>query len=386
LADATPAPPRVLAVAESDAYLKWAAWTLDRAGPAWHAELTLLRSPIAPSVRQVADALSGTTHRSDEVRRLDLLGLRRRLRQDPPDVLLLACTGPSILAIGAASLPSRGPRRPLVVSGLPGVGLPVHPRAIRARRDTDVFVAHSRRERDEYRRAFAAEDLPVQVALTTLPFLAAVRDARSTEVGPVVFAAQPSVPPRRDERIDLLRRLAALAPPAPVVKLRTEDTEAATHDEPWPYPDLWRELVAAGTVAADEVQFLTGPLEPLLARARCLVTVSSTAALEAIAAGVPVLLVDHFGVDDRLLNGMFAGSGLFGPLDDKGVDTAGAPDPAWREDNYFHPPGEDDLAAHLTARPPGRSSVGPVPRRGLATTWTAVRRTIRLLTTRGGGS
>jgi len=386
LADATPAPPRVLAVAESDAYLKWAAWTLDRAGPEWHAELTVLRSPIAPSDRQVADALTGTTHRSDEVRRLDLLGLRRRLRQDPPDVLLLACTGPSILAIGAASLPGRGPRRPVVVSGLPGVGLPVHPRAIRARRDTDVFVAHSRRERDEYRRAFAAEALPVKVALATLPFLTTNHGPRANVEGPVVFAAQPSVPPNRDERIDLLRRLTALAPPAPVVKLRTEDTETATHDEPWPYPDLWRELVEGGTVTGDEVEFLTGPIEPLLARARCLVTVSSTAALEAIATGVPVLLVDHFGVDDRLLNGMFAGSGLFGPLDDKGVDAAGPPDAAWREDNYFHPPGEDDLASRLTARRPGRSSVRPVPRRGLATTWTAVRRTIRLLTTRGGGS
>jgi hypothetical protein len=377
---------RILAVAESDAYLKWAAWTLDRLGPAGGSELAVLRSPISPSDRQIADALSGTSHRPDDVARTTLFRLRRRLRQDPPDILLLACTGPSILAVGAVSLPPRGPQRPVVVSGLPGVALPIRRRAIHARRDTDVFVAHSRLERDDYRAAFDAERLPVRVALATLPFLALSRSPSATAAGPVVFAAQPSVPPDREERVDVLRRLAALAPPAPVVKLRTEDAETATHDEPWPYPDLWRELISQGQVRGDELEFLTGPLEPVLATARCLVTVSSTAALEAIAGGVPVLLVDEYGVDDRLLNGMFAGSGLFGALDDKGVDAAGAPDAAWRADNYFHPSGEDDLVPHLTELGRGRGNVAAVPRRGASTAWTTVRRTIRLLTTRGGTS
>jgi Putative glycosyltransferase (DUF6716) len=382
LAEATPAPLRVLAVAESDAYLKWAAWTLHRARPAWDGTLSVLRSPIGPSARQVVDALSGTSYRPADVIGIDLIGLRRRLRHDPVDVLVLACTGPSILAIGAVSLPKRGPARPVVVSGLPGVALPIHRRAIRARRDTDLFVAHSIRERGDYQRAFGAERLPVRVALATLPFLTDGNDRGGSPDGPVVFAAQPSVPPERDERIDLLRRLAALSPPAPIVKLRAEDAEMATHNEPWPYPQLWRELVERHEVGGDELEFLSGPLEPVLDRARCLVTVSSTAALEAIARGVPVLIVDHLGVDERLLNGIFGGSGLFGALDDKGVGAAAPPDAAWREHNYLHGHERDDLLDQIADVARGTSSISAVPRRGLPTAWITTRRTIRLLTAR----
>jgi Putative glycosyltransferase (DUF6716) len=374
---------RVLAVAESDAYLKWAAWTLQRARPAWEGELAVLRSPIAPSERQIGDAVAGTSRRPEDVTRTDLLSLRRSLRQHPVDVLLLACTGPTILAIGAVSLPKRGPERPLVVSGLPGVALPIHLRAIRARRDTDVFIAHSRRERDEYHRAFAAEGLPVQVALATLPFLADARDRARTPDGPVVFAAQPSVPPERAERIDMLRRLAALAPPPPIVKLRAENAEMATHNEQWPYPVLWRTLVEQHDVGGDEVEFLTGPLEPVLDRASCLVTVSSTAALEAVGCGLPVLVVDHLGVRDELLNEIFAGSGLFGPLDRKGIGAAGRPDPVWLEENYLHDPDQNDLEEHVAGLRADRTSLPPVPRRALPATWTMVRRTIRLVTTGG---
>jgi hypothetical protein len=387
LAEAPPAPLRVLAVAESDAYVKWAAWTLERLRPSWDGELTVLRSPIAPSDRQIADAVVGTQVDASGVGRTDLIALRRRLRRDRVDVLLLACTGPSILAIGAVALPERGPHRPVVVSGLPGVALPIHRRAIRARRDTDVFVAHSRRERAEYQAAFDAEQLPVRVALARLPFLASGHHPPGRQDGPVVFAAQPSVPPEREERLQLLRRLAALAPPPPIVKLRTQDSESATHNEPWPYPDLWTEIAGRHEVRGSEVEFLAGPLEPVLERARCLVTVSSTAALEAIARGVPVLLVDDLGLDERLLNGMFAGSDLFGPLDRNGVAAAGPPAEAWRDENYFHLAQHDDLVGQVrdaTGERRTGTSVRRVRRRGLQAGWTTARRTIRLLTARRG--
>ena len=47
-----------------------------------------------------------------------------------------------------------------------------------------------------------------------------------------------------------------------------------------------------------------------------LVTVSSTAAIEAVARGIPVIALDTFGVDDKLINPVFLGSGLFGSEED----------------------------------------------------------------------
>ena len=58
-----------------------------------------------------------------------------------------------------------------------------------------------------------------------------------------------------------------------------------------------------------------GPMADHLARASALVTVSSTAVLEAVAEGVPSLVIDEFGVEPKLINTVFVGSGLFGGAD-----------------------------------------------------------------------
>ena len=332
---------KVLVVAESDAYLKWAAWLLERAPDGWERELVVLRSPIAPSPVQAEAALEATAYDGATVPVVGIAGLRRRLRQ--VDAVVLACTGPSIAAISLLALPRRRTVRPVVVAGLPGVGLPVAERAIRSRRDVDVFVAHSRREVEAYRSGFAAAHSPTVVALAGLPFLDVEPASRAVDGDDrVVFAAQPSVPADRGHRIDLLRRLAALGRPAPIVKLRASGGEATTHHEPWPYPSLWAELVGAGGVEPDAVEFVHGSLAAVLERARCLVTVSSTAVLEAMARNVPVLIVDDLGVDDHLLNAVFAGSDVFGPLDTAGIGRAGRPNARWLDHNYFHPRAEDD--------------------------------------------
>jgi hypothetical protein len=85
-----------------------------------------------------------------------------------------------------------------------------------------------------------------------------------------------------------------------------------------------------------------------LVEARSLVTVSSTAALEAIDTGVPVVVLNDFGVDDSLINSVFAGSGCLGDLNDVRAGRAFSPDPRWLLDNYFHPVGEDDLVEKVT--------------------------------------
>src|SRR5690606_665406 len=120
-----------------------------------------------------------------------------------------------------------------------------------------------------------------------------------------------------------------------VVKLRARPGEAETHRE----RDAYAELLAhrpANLVLSYE------PMALALSRAEGLVTVSSTAAVEAIARGVPVLALNTFGVSKPLLNTVFAGSGLLAGADDVIARRFRHPDPDWMRDNYFHPPHESD--------------------------------------------
>ena len=225
---------------------------------------------------------------------------------------------------------------------------------MRARLGTDVFIAHSQRERDEWSAGFnaAMPSDPPTVALATLPFLAGAAHPGGAErsVGRVVFAPQPSVPADRDQRRLLLSRLVALGPPAPIVKLRRRGAEAVTHHEPHPYDELWEELVGEKAVPAGALEFVDGTLADSLVDASCLVTVSSTAALEAIDAGCPVVIIDDFGVNDALLNGVFAGSGITAPLLPASVATASVPDAEWLQRNYFHDRGANDWTDVIARR------------------------------------
>ena len=91
-------------------------------------------------------------------------------------------------------------------------------------------------------------------------------------------------------------------------------------------------------------------------------TVSSTAALEAMDAGVPVVVLTDFGVDAAMINVVFAGSGCLGALADVRAGRAFRPDPTWLAANYFHPVAEDDLVASAD-RPGRRRDAGLLPDR-----------------------
>jgi hypothetical protein len=221
----------------------------------------------------------------------------------------------------ADTLSRSGRRRPVLVSGLPGLCVPASVRAWRFRSRVDLLLAHSRREQ----RGFTQVGLEIgardEVALARLPFLDLARScgaAPADEAPCLVFAAQAKVPATAADRQAVLLALDTLARARPdlrpVVKLRALAGEQQTHREELPYDVLWRDLVTAGRVRDGAVEFASGAMADHLARARGLATVSSTAALEAMAAGVPVLVLGSFGLDARMLNVAFAGSGVVGAV------------------------------------------------------------------------
>jgi len=345
----------VLAVADSDSYVKLSAAMLDALPEQHTVGLAVVRSPIAPSPAQTRAAV-GATHQSG--RRIPVLTaseLRRLIRRRRPDVVILNCTGPVVNVLAHILLNGRGRRRgrrPVLVSALPGISVPATEKAWFHRSQVDLFVLHSHREVAEFTALGEKLGATGEVGLATLPFLPRPR-RRPARPHRVVFAAQAKVPASREDRERVLVALAELAEDRPdlevVVKLRGREDEAQTHREHHHYEALWRDLVEAERTRDHTLVFRTGAMVDQLERTRGFVTVSSTAALEAIAMGVPVAVLTDFGVGAEQINTVFEASGVFGTLDDVRSVRFRAPHPEWLERNYFHPASDNDWVDRLTA-------------------------------------
>lgn len=158
---------RVVAIADADSFVKWAASLLG-AVPDLRSQLLLVRTPLTVSAAQQDAALAGTGFGAADVTRLDFERVAGWLEVQRPDVVLLAGRGPFVRLLGRVVDALR--HRPVTVSGLPGMAIPAQRGALDYRRHTDLLIVHSHRER----RAFAelGERIGVRtpLALATLPF------------------------------------------------------------------------------------------------------------------------------------------------------------------------------------------------------------------------
>ncbi|MDF2558826.1 MAG: hypothetical protein K0R99_272 [Microbacterium sp.] len=355
---------RVVAIADADSFVKWAASLLG-AVPGARPHLLLVRTPLAASVEQQRTALAGTTLGPDDVTRIGYAETAAWLAGQRPDVVLLAGRGPFVRLMGRVI--DALEHRPVTVSGLPGMAIPAQRGALDYRRHADLLVVHSHREVRAFEELGRRIGVQTPVALATLPFArrrqgmlspermrvdaaaggrggvaVAERPAAATPARPpatdIVFAAQALVPVRKEERAEIAAMLvrAAEAEPARrvVVKLRSRPGESETHLEREPYAGLLPSRLPQNLV------FSYDSMSAALETAAGLVTVSSTAAIEATALGVPVIALDSFGVSKSLLNTVFVGSGLLGGRGEVVAGRFRHPHPDWLRDNYFHPEAE----------------------------------------------
>lgn len=344
---------RALVLADTDSYVKWGA-TLVSTTP-WESRLAVLDGHAAPSPRQVADAVDGSGIDARDVVRTDGAQLRDLLDRWAPDVLVLAVRAHAVPPVLSLLEDAHG--RPVVVTGVAGICVPVQWYDVNLRRGADVFVVHSRRERRDLVGVAARHDVPHRVALATLPFLrvaarrpalahagrAAAATAATSRQGPVVFAPQSLVPSDDTGRESVLRGLAAAVRPGREVhvKVRSRDGEVEAHRGAGDYAALLARLRSTGD-APDGLRVVDGPMSHHLRGASGFVTIGSSAALEAVAAGVPSVVLTDLGVDDAHLNSVFVGSGLLGTLADVAQGRFRTVDAGWAHDNYFHGPEADD--------------------------------------------
>jgi hypothetical protein len=348
---------RVLAIADTDSYLKWSAATLDALPGSWESTQLIIKNPVMPSAAQIR-AVS-TQH----VEVLTNAELARRIRLVCPDVVLLACTGPVVAALTVRRVFWGGGARPLLVTGLPGISVPATSRAVASRAACDLFLLHSKREVVDFAEIGALVAPGLIFGLASLPFLPAQtpEPVADEQLGPnLVFAAQAKVPAERAHREQILLALAEAG--SAIVKLRAWSEEQQTHNETWSYPDIMDDLVAQRRVAADAVAFVGGSMRDVLRTSRGFVTVSSTAALEAMAMNRPTLIISDFGVSEEMINLVFQESGCLGTLDDLREGRLCQPDPHWLEANYFHPAEENNWLELLNQLLEQRAS-GQLPAR-----------------------
>ncbi|MFJ6677983.1 DUF6716 putative glycosyltransferase [Microbacterium sp. NPDC091382] len=325
---------RVVAIADADSFVKWSAALIDSA-PSVDPHLVLVQTPLVVSVAQEHAALAGTGIRPEAVTRIAYNDLSGWLSTDRPDVVVIAGRGPFVRLVMRQI--DRVAPRPVVVSGLPGMSIPAQRGAALYRRHCDLMVLHSKRELRAFRQLAGRLGVTMRFGLATLPF--ARPAAEATGGTDLVFAAQAIVPREPEERRQLaeLLRAAALADPTRrvVLKLRSrpELGEVETHFERTELTDLLRDR-------PDNLVFSHEPMSRALETAEGLVTISSTAAVEAMAMGVPVIALTTFGVSKTHLNTVFNGSGVQGSAEDVIARRFRHPHPGWMADNYFHDPSE----------------------------------------------
>ncbi|WP_153813372.1 DUF6716 putative glycosyltransferase [Streptomyces sp. SUK 48] len=320
---------RVAVLADSDTRWKWGALTARRLTPA-AAEVRLdgylLRGRATPTARQLQEV--GV--RADSLSEVTGVEFLHAMSQEPYDVLVVALVGGGVQAMlhGLRGAWGTGPR-PVVVTGYVGVVYEKLADGLLLRHGADLVLANSRHDADRFRAVYEGVGADAgSVTEVALPFLGGAPYTGEHEPYTVVFAAQPSVPDNRRDRAYLLDRLIRHARTHPerevLLKLRSKPGEHTTHIEELPYQKL-----VQGKDVPDNFRLVYGHMGEVLDRTDLLVTVSSTAALEALHRRVPTVVLTDLGVREALGNHHFTGSGCLASWDQLDAGHRPAPDAEW---------------------------------------------------------
>lgn len=378
---------QVAVLADSDTRWKWGALTARTLLPEAEISGCLLRGRATPTGRQLADT-GVAPRRAREVTLAGLLGgyaaaagrppgaAADHPAEAPPQVLVAACVGHTVQALlhGIARIWPAAARRPVVVTGYPGVVYEKLTEGLLLRHGADLLLAGSPYDAERFRAVLDGVGADASaLAVSPLPFLGGPRhDPAPAAAGQrpfrVVFAVQPSVPADRADRVYLLERAMAHARRHPerevVLKLRSAPGEHTTHVEELPYQRLVRR---AGTPPAN-FRLAYGHMGEVLDTTDLLVTVSSTAALEALSRGIPAAVLTDLGVREPMGNHYFTGSGCLASWDELDAGTLPVPAPDWlaahglrAADGDRAADGARDRLAGLLGRAAGSALPPPLP-------------------------
>ncbi|HEY2643288.1 MAG TPA: DUF6716 putative glycosyltransferase [Galbitalea sp.] len=361
---------KILGIADSDSYVKWGAAALAATPAHWDKSFVIIETPFLPTESQRHAAVeglpgfgTGLPHLSSTPEVVSLAQLTQLVEAEQPDAVLLSLRGPMIRVI-IREIVAVAKSRPILISGLPGISIPATRKALTFRSQVDLIILHSKHEIRDFTGITERLRIEQEFGLATLPFLREPHDEHEKR-DEIVFAVQAKVPKLLDERVAIVNWLAECARRNPkkrvVIKLRAVGDEKQTHAEEFPYDQLLAQLKNRPANLVTE----SGSMAAHLQRAVGLVTVSSTALIEAAASGVPGLALDDFGVRGSLINTVFEGSGLLGSSAQLVAADFRHPSAEWLDDNYFHAEADNDWIDHIDALTAARDEAA-LPLRRLA--------------------
>ncbi|WP_353944363.1 DUF6716 putative glycosyltransferase [Streptomyces sp. HUAS MG91] len=323
-------PLRAAVLADSDTRWKWGSLTAARLlGDDARLDGYLLRGRATPTPRQLGE-VGVRADRMSEVTAVEFLREMERAHQEY-DVVVLALVGGAVQAVlhGLGHVWREVSDRPVVVTGYVGVVYEKLADGLLLRHGADVVLANSAYDAERFRAVYEGVGADASaVTECALPFLGGAPHTAEHDPYTVVFAAQPSVPDTPADRMYLLDRLVRHARRHPdrevLLKLRSKPGEHTTHIEEIPYQKLAQRIEVPANF-----RLVYGNMGEVLDRADLLVTVSSTAALEALHRRIPTALLTDLGVREALGNHHFTGSGCLVSWDQLDAGLRPEPDPAW---------------------------------------------------------
>lgn len=340
-------------VADSDSRWKWGAALARRLVPDVdvHIQATLLHGRSTPNDRQLRDIGIAP----DALRRATVSELVAELGETNARIVVLACIGGSVQAMLHALSRAWAGRadRPIVVTGYVGL---VYERVVDGlllRAGADLVLANSAGDARRFREVLRAVDAdPDSVVQTALPFLGGPKHDPKAAPGErpftTTFVTQPGVPVSRDERRYALLQSIEHARVHPsrrvIVKLRARPGERTTHVEPHHYASLVR-----ARHLPDNLELAYGAMSDVLDRTDLCVTVSSTAAIEAMHRHIPTAVLTDFGVRESLGNHVFMGSGALISWSSLHAGAIPKLDPEWAAEHGVDDPDPYAAAARRVA-------------------------------------
>ena len=271
----------------------------------------------------------------EAIERLSWDEIKREALQN--DIVVISLIGPTLRRfIFNLFSAQTGVQRPVLVTGWVGVIFDKLLAGYLDRAPCDVVAVNSTEDLRKFENTAKQLGIPIDnLVLTGLPLLAATaKKQRSCDIRKVLFADQPTVPSRKTERYFIYKKIneyALLHPNREVIlKPRHRLSEDTLHKIKY-HP----ELLLKDTKLARNFRIDYTPISEIIESVDLLVTISSTAALEALSVGTKVAFPLDLGLNERFGNHIFLNSGLLRTFSQINKDDIGHPDTQWLKSYFF---------------------------------------------------
>lgn len=257
------------------------------------------------------------------------------------DCVILSLQGPLVerFTDDLALLQRRQPRsqgEPVVVTGWVGIIIEKVVAGYLDRARSDVIAVNSADNLREFENAGRRLEIPPDnLLLSGLPLLPPQAAPRQTgPIKTVLLADQPTIPHNGWDRTYLYQRYFDYAVAHPdrrvLLKPRHRPGESTFHRAEL-HPE---EAIKLLPPAPPNFEITYEPITDLLSSIDLMLTISSTAALESIGAGVRTAFIGDFGVHEKYGNHVLMESGLITSFNDLIADRIPEPDPSWMSDMF----------------------------------------------------